>query len=98
MGRSRSWRRRAYGKRETGSGRREEGPSGCLSKRDRRHEGLPSPFSRFPLPARDLAECAGVVQHSFMADHAPRLLAITRDISPAIEHCELTHLERTTID
>lgn len=26
------------------------------------------------------------------------LLAITRDISPAIEHCELTHLERTTID
>ena len=27
-----------------------------------------------------------------------RLLAITREISPAIEHCELTHLERTTID
>jgi dimethylargininase len=27
-----------------------------------------------------------------------QLLAITRDISPAIEHCELTHLERTTID
>jgi dimethylargininase len=27
-----------------------------------------------------------------------RPLAITRDISPAIEHCELTHLERTTID
>ena len=33
-----------------------------------------------------------------MADHARRLLAITRDISPAIENCELTHLERTTID
>ena len=30
--------------------------------------------------------------------HTERLLAITRDISPAIEHCELTHLERTTID
>jgi len=28
----------------------------------------------------------------------PRLLAITRDISPAIEQCELTHLERTAID
>ena len=27
-----------------------------------------------------------------------RLLALTRDISPAIERCELTHLERTTID
>jgi len=27
-----------------------------------------------------------------------RRLALTRDISPAIEHCELTHLERTTID
>ncbi len=27
-----------------------------------------------------------------------RLLAITRDISPAIERCELTHLERTRID
>jgi dimethylargininase len=27
-----------------------------------------------------------------------QLLALTRDISPAIEHCELTHLERTTID
>jgi dimethylargininase len=27
-----------------------------------------------------------------------RLLAITRDISPTIERCELTHLERTTID
>ena len=26
------------------------------------------------------------------------LLAFTREISPAIEHCELTHLERTTID
>jgi dimethylargininase len=26
------------------------------------------------------------------------LLAITRDISPAIERCELTHLERTPID
>jgi len=25
-------------------------------------------------------------------------LALTRDVSPAIEHCELTHLERTTID
>jgi dimethylargininase len=33
-----------------------------------------------------------------MTHRAPRLLAITRDISPAIEHCELTHLERTTID
>jgi dimethylargininase len=32
--------------------------------------------------------------------HSPgsHLLALTRDISPAIEHCELTHLERTTID
>ena len=29
---------------------------------------------------------------------APHLLALTRDISPAIEHCELTHVERTTID
>jgi dimethylargininase len=29
---------------------------------------------------------------------AGHLLALTRDISPAIEHCELTHLERTTID
>ena len=28
----------------------------------------------------------------------PRLLALTRDISPAIERCELTHLDRTTID
>jgi dimethylargininase len=28
----------------------------------------------------------------------PALLAITRDISPAIEQCELTHLERTAID
>jgi dimethylargininase len=28
----------------------------------------------------------------------PHLLAITRDISPAIEHCELTHLARTPID
>ena len=28
----------------------------------------------------------------------PRLLALTRDISPAIERCELTHLGRTTID
>ena len=27
-----------------------------------------------------------------------RYLAITREISPAIEQCELTHLERTTID
>jgi dimethylargininase len=25
-------------------------------------------------------------------------LALTREISPAIEHCELTHLERTSID
>ena len=33
-----------------------------------------------------------------MTEHAPRLLALTRDISPAIEHCELTHLERMTID
>jgi dimethylargininase len=30
--------------------------------------------------------------------NGPRLLAITRDISPAIEHCELTYLERTAID
>src|ERR1044071_5928262 len=28
----------------------------------------------------------------------PRRLAIRRDISSAIENCELTHLERTTID
>lgn len=27
-----------------------------------------------------------------------QILAITRDISPAIEHCELTHLARTPID
>ena len=27
-----------------------------------------------------------------------RHIALTREISPAIEHCELTHLERTTID
>jgi len=33
-----------------------------------------------------------------MNQPATRLLAITREISPAIEHCELTHLERTTID
>ena len=33
-----------------------------------------------------------------MTAHATRLLAITREISLAIEHCELTHLERTTID
>lgn len=28
----------------------------------------------------------------------PMLLAITRDVSPAIEHCELTHRERVPID
>ncbi len=28
----------------------------------------------------------------------PQLLAFTRDISPAIAHCELTHLERVAID
>lgn len=33
-----------------------------------------------------------------MPSPVPRHLALTRDISPAIEHCELTHLERTTID
>src|SRR6478672_9762243 len=33
-----------------------------------------------------------------MTPPPPALLALTRDISPAIEHCELTHLERTTID
>jgi dimethylargininase len=33
-----------------------------------------------------------------MTATAPRYLAITREISPAIEQCELTHLERTTID
>ncbi len=33
-----------------------------------------------------------------MSSQPGRLLALTRDISPAIEHCELTHLERTTID
>ena len=26
------------------------------------------------------------------------MIAITRDVSPALEHCELTHLPRTTID
>ena len=26
------------------------------------------------------------------------MMAITRDVSPALEHCELTHLPRTTID
>ena len=33
-----------------------------------------------------------------MTHHALPLLAITRDISPAIEQCELTHLDRTPID
>jgi len=33
-----------------------------------------------------------------MSPPAPWLLALTRDISPAIEQCELTHLERTPID
>jgi dimethylargininase len=33
-----------------------------------------------------------------MSPPAPWLLALTREISPAIEHCELTHLERTPID
>ena len=33
-----------------------------------------------------------------MPTQPKRRLALTRDISPAIEHCELTHLERTTID
>jgi dimethylargininase len=33
-----------------------------------------------------------------MSQAAQRVLALTRDISPAIEHCELTHLERVTID
>ena len=33
-----------------------------------------------------------------MPGSAPPPIAITREISPAIEHCELTHLERTTID
>ena len=33
-----------------------------------------------------------------MSPRTERLLAVTRDISPAIEHCELTHLERVTID
>ena len=33
-----------------------------------------------------------------MVPTTTRYLAITREISPAIEDCELTHLERTTID
>src|SRR6478735_1706182 len=33
-----------------------------------------------------------------MPSQPTRRLALTRDISPAIEDCELTHLERTTID
>ena len=33
-----------------------------------------------------------------MSAQPKRRLALTREISPAIEHCELTHLERTTID
>ena len=33
-----------------------------------------------------------------MSSQPKRRLAFTRDISPAIEHCELTHLERTTIN
>ena len=33
-----------------------------------------------------------------MPSQPTRRLALTRDISPAIEHCELTHLERTNID
>ena len=33
-----------------------------------------------------------------MTIQTARLLALTREISPSIEQCELTHLERTTID
>ncbi len=33
-----------------------------------------------------------------MPSQPTQRLALTRDISPAIEDCELTHLERTTID
>jgi dimethylargininase len=33
-----------------------------------------------------------------MTRHPSRLVALTRDISPAIAHCELTHLARTPID
>jgi len=33
-----------------------------------------------------------------MPSQPTRRLSLTRDISPAIEDCELTHLERTTID
>jgi dimethylargininase len=33
-----------------------------------------------------------------MTSHSTPLLALTREISPAIEHCELTHVERMTID
>jgi dimethylargininase len=33
-----------------------------------------------------------------MPSQPKQRLALTRDISPSIEHCELTHLERTTID
>jgi len=33
-----------------------------------------------------------------MHEHRSHTKALTRDISPAIEHCELTHLERTPID
>src|SRR5688500_20137553 len=56
--------------------------------------GLPSSRSVYFR----LAEGGEAVQHYRMPDTTARLLAITRDISPAIEHCELTHLERTTID
>src|SRR3954468_23785874 len=46
-----------------------------------------------------LAHGAASTQRSCMTHSlAGHLLALTRDISPAIEHCELTHLERTTID
>ena len=46
----------------------------------------------------DLAPTSNRVHRWRMPSQPTRRLAFTRDISPAIENCELTHLERTTID
>ena len=71
----------------------------CGRRLQLRGESRQPAVSRLPdaVSRRGLAEVDGPVQDSGM-NGTQRLLAITRDISPAIEHCELTHLERTTID
>ena len=38
------------------------------------------------------------MQRSHMTNANSSRIAFTREISPAIEHCELTHLDRTSID